>query len=101
MSNDERMINIIIEYMEGIPIPTSSWPQNKFREASYWRSSAEEILTYVLAHPDWSVIRSVEEFREMVGEFMKKATHYEEATIIFEVAYEAALDISDILMAMV
>ena len=101
MADDERMVNVIIEYMEGVPIPTSSWPANKFRQTAYWRCAAEEILNYVVAHPDWSVIRSVEEFRNMVANFMQKATNFEDATMIFEIAYETALDISDILMAMV
>ena len=100
MASDERMINIIVEYMEGVPIPTASWPESQFREASYSRSAADEILKFVLAHQEWSVVRSVEEFRGMVTKFMEKPTYHDDATYVFNVAYRISLDISDILMAM-
>lgn len=101
MVSDERMINIIIEYMEGVPVPTSTWPESKFREASYSRSAADEILQFVLEHQEWSVVRSVEEFRSMVMKFMEKPTYNDDATYVFNVSYRVSLDISDILMAMI
>lgn len=100
MTSDQRMINVIVEYIDNLPEPTSSWPPGYFREASYEKTAANEILATVLAHPEWTVIRSVEEFKDMVSNFSLKATHYEEVTYMFEVAMEVASNISDILMAM-
>lgn len=100
MSDDQRMINVIVEYIGNLPEPTSSWPPGYFKAASYEKTAANELLAMVLAHPEWTVIRSVEEFKDMVSDFIRKATYYEDVTYMFEVAYEVASNISDILMAM-
>lgn len=103
MTPDERQINAIIEYMDNVPIPTSNYPDGLFRDHSYTRWAAEELLIYVLAHNDWTVMKSVESFK-------KKMRHYSEISMnshygcdiapIFDFAMIVANDISDILYAM-
>ena len=103
MTPDERQINAIIEYMENVPIPTSNYPNGAFEDSSYTRWAAEEILIYVLAHHDWSVMKSVENFKKLMNRYseMSMNTHYGcEIAPIFDIAKRTARDISDIIYAM-
>ena len=103
MVPDERQINTIIEYMEGIPIPTSSYPPRIFEDVTYTKWAAEEILIYILAHNEWTVMKSVENFKKKMKRYLNRAMNrnygYEIAPI-FEIAIRTAEDISDILYAM-
>ena len=101
MSDDERMIRVIMEYINDIDEPDIGWPEIEFAKASYSRWAASEILVLALANHDWTPLRAVEEFKSMVGKCMLKPTHYTDVTEMFRIAYDTAVDISDILYAMV
>ena len=100
MTNDEHMIRVLIEYIEDIGEPNSNWPTHDFEKVSYSRWAAEQILATILAHPEWTPMRSVEEFKNLVGKFASKPTHKTDATFIFRTAYDVATDVSDIFYAM-
>lgn len=100
MSDEERQIRAIIEYIEDIGEPQPKWPKVEFEMVSYSKWAAEQILSSALAHPEWSPIRAVEEFKYMVNSCMRKKLNYPEIELIFQSAYDTATDIGDILMAM-
>lgn len=103
MTPDERQINAIIDYMNRVPIPTSSYPVGVFEDCSYTRWAAEEILIFVLAHTDWPVMKSVEIFKKKMSKFSRMAScdNYGcNIAQIFDIAWRTAVDISDIIYAM-
>lgn len=101
MSDDERQIRAIIEYIEDIGEPEAKWPKKEFEMVSYSRWAANTILASILSHPDWTPIRAVEEFKYLMSKYLYKPTNYLEVELIFQSAYDTATDISDILMAMI
>lgn len=101
MNDDLNMINAIKAYVYDIGEPEYGWPKSEFNRVSYTKWAANEVLIFVLAHTDWTPIRSVEEFKYLMAKFMYKPTHRTEVTEIFRTAYDVADDISDILTAMV
>lgn len=100
MASDRTIINMIVEYRESLGEPTSSWPEMEFDKVAYSRWAADEIIINILAHTDWTAMRSVEDFRGRVEKYMCIVTNYSEANFIFDIAYEVACDIIDILNAM-
>ena len=100
MSDDERMIRVIMDYITDIGEPEANWPEKEFAKVSYSRWAASQILVLALSTPDWSPMRAVEEFKTKVGGFMLKPTYNSDVTEIFRIAYETAIDLSDILYAM-
>ena len=103
MVQDERQIRAIIEYMEMIPVPESNFPPKYFDDCAYRRWAAEEILIYILAHNNWTVMKSVENFRKKMKRYLDKAMtrHFGyEIAPIFEAAISTAEDISDLIYSM-
>ena len=103
MSDDERQIRVIIDYIsEYLPEPQSTWPKKEFERVAYCRWAANEILKSLYNNPNWTAIRVVEEFKCQMGNYImkSKSTHFPEASIHCEYAYEVACDIEEILMAM-
>ena len=88
--DETNMIHAIQEYIFNIGEP----------ESIYSRWAADEILRFVLSHLEWTPMRSVEEYKCLVGKRAAIKTNHEDADYIFEVAYSVACDISDILYAM-
>lgn len=101
MTLDQRMVNAIREYRASLSDPEKNWPDSEFDRLSYYRWGLDEILCNVLAHPEWTVIRAVEDMKDQFYKFSMVSTSFYEANYIFEVAYNAASDMSDILNAMV
>ena len=99
--SDERQIRVIIDYINNLPTPESRWPEKEFLKASYTLWAANEILVYALSDMENTPFRSVEEFKCMVGKFAQKPTPYDDRSYIFEIAYDVATDISDILYGMI
>lgn len=101
MTDDERQIRTIVDYIEEyLPEPGPGWPKKEFERASYSRYAANRILQLLYEHPEWSAMRAVEEFRYTMSKYMYKPTNYPEIHGIFQAAYDVATDLSDILMAM-
>lgn len=101
MSEDQRMINVIREYIASLDEPLSKkWPEMEFDKASYSMWAASEVLVYVLANPDKTVIRCVEEISDMFMQYSCRSFHISEANFIFEIAHQTASDILEILYAM-
>lgn len=100
-NNDERQIRVIIDYINNLPIPESRWPEREFLKASYALWAANEILVVALSDVDNTPLHAIEEFKCMVGKFAQKVTPYDDRGFIFDVAYDVATDISDILYGMI
>ena len=101
MTEDQRMVNVIREYIATLPDPASSWPNIEFDRMSYTRWAADEILIYVLANPNLSVYHAVEDMKASFEVYMTMQDMFKyEINFIFEIAYETAEDILDILSAM-
>ena len=100
MTDDERVKFIIREYRANLGEPTYTWPHMDFDKFAYSRWAAEMIENYVFAHEhEWTAFRSVEEFKNLMGKYMCRS-NYSEVNFIFEIAYETACDISEIILAM-
>lgn len=100
MSDDERQIRAIIEYIEDIGEPQMRWPKIDFLMVSYSKWAADKILTTILANPDVTPIRVVEEFRYNMSQIMHIHPEHPEVQLTIQSAYDTATDIGDILMAM-
>ena len=100
MTDDERMIQAIREYWFDLGDPMSSWPKDEFERVAYSKWAVDEILTLFFDNVDWTPLRATEEFKYIMGTYMCRSTNFTEINHIFEIAYRAASDISDILMGM-
>lgn len=106
MSDDQRFNNAIAEYYYMFNDPQAHWPMLEFNRVAYARSAVSQLELYIMGHPEMSIIQAVESFKGIVGEWMCLQTKYNDANFItetncFEVAYEVACDISDILGGMI
>ena len=97
MTEDQKLHNAIREYYFMINDPDARWPEMEFDKNSYMRSAINELELFILEHPEWSVMRSVEEFKGQLANWMCISTNYNENNFICEIAYETICDISDIL----
>lgn len=95
----QSMINVICEYIASIGDPGPRWPEMEFDKVSYTRWAAEEVLNYVLDHPEYTVIRAVEEINSTFIEFSLYTL--DERNFIFDIAKDASGNILEILYAMV
>lgn len=103
MSNDERQIHVIVEYLSCIPEPQPGWPEGYIADNSYARWAVEFMLASVLAEPDKTPARVVMEFEELMEKYSKMATsdHYgRDIAEIWDIAWREAMNLSDILRAM-
>lgn len=101
MTDYERMIQAIKEYWFDLDTYTNTWPSSKFREMSYSRWAVDEILSLIYMNPEWSPMKAIEEFRSKMAEYRVAPTHYKENIEIFEIAELTAMDLEDILIAMI
>lgn len=100
MPQDERQLRVIREYAAMLETPTCNWPEIEFdtRVARIWAVS--ELYKWVICHMEWTVMRAVKEFGNLVAEYSCIVDNYSEANFIFEIALEEACNIEDILVAM-
>lgn len=99
-SEDRRLINALIEYRCMINEPGPRWPEMEFDKNSYSGWAVDEIMLMIMAHPDWTVMKCVETFKAKMLEFACYSSNFSEANFIFEIAYETADDLSDVLGGM-
>jgi hypothetical protein len=100
MASDRSVINAIVEYRENLGELASSWPEMEFDRVAYSRWAADEIIINILSHTDWTPMQATEDFRGRVEKHMCVVTNFSEANFIFDIAYDVACDIIDILIAM-
>jgi hypothetical protein len=96
MTDDGRMLSMIREYRAGINEPDARWPEIEFNRAAYSRWAVDEILMLIVDHPEMSVLQVVNSFKNMMHEYSKYTSCYnEDAKFIFDLAWEVASDIED------
>ena len=100
MTQDQRMLQAILEYRADIDDPGPRWPEMEFEKYSYSKWAVDELYIWVLSHPDWTVLHAVSEFVDMMNRYACRETHYSEANFIFEIAWEQAGNIYYILSCM-
>ena len=101
MSDDERQIRTIIDYVEEyLPEPQATWPKVEFLRMSYSRWAANYIIKLLYNNPTHTPIRVIEDFKYQMNKYIQKSTNHPEANVPFQYAYEVACDLEDILMAM-
>ena len=101
MSDDERQVRVIIDYVsEYLPDPQPAWPKKEFERIAYSRWAANRIIKMLYDNPVSTPIRIIEEFKYQMGNYIQKSTNYPEANVHCEYAYEVACDLEEILMAM-
>lgn len=98
--SDRTAINMIVEYRENLGEFISSWPEIEFDRVAYSRWAADEIIMHILSHTDWTPMKAVLDFKGIVEQYMCIPTNFSEANFIFDIAYDVACDIVDILVAM-
>ena len=99
----QRQLDTMIEYLESIPEPTSSWPPGLFEDNSYSRWAVNYMIALVLAQPEKTPARVVMEFEELMERYSGIANcdwNGRDIVMIFDVAWREAVNISDILRAM-
>lgn len=101
MTDEERMIQALREYWFDLGEPLSSWPESEFKRVAYSRWAVDEILRLMWENSNWSVLKATEEFKSAIQPKVHESTYRVEVKQIFEIAYGAAVDISDILIAMI
>ena len=101
MTDEEKMIQALREYWFDLGEPVSSWPESEFKRVAYSRWAVDEILQLMWENNGWSVLRAAEEFKSKIYNKAIASTNYSEIKQIFDIAYGAAVDISDILIAMI
>lgn len=101
LSNDQSEIRAIREYIFNLQEPSRLWPKGDFMVASIELWAANDILIYVLSHNDWTVMRSVETYANVMQYAYKNCKDKCNASAqIISISYKVAQDITDILYAM-
>ena len=98
MTQDSRQLSIIREYRSGINDPDSRWPDIEFKRASYSQWAVDEIMLLIISHPERNVLQNVVWFKNKMLECSSETSMYhEDVRFIFEIAFEVAVDIEDII----
>lgn len=104
MTDEERQVQAITEFYHSFGEPAFSWPELEFERVAYSRWAIEEILVMVYSHLDWTPMRAVEEFKNLMRDYANMTFEKDfgrgKMNFVFETAYDAACDVSDILLAM-
>lgn len=105
----ERAVLIIQDYMLDMTLPVRDldskryrpqkipWKRCNFDQKSYSRWAVKEVLRYVQEHPDKSPVSVIEEFVNLMDRY---ACASRKNSYIFSVAYDIAVDILDVFLAM-
>lgn len=100
---DERVRAAIKEYYrDKLFAPGKNWPEYYFKQRSYSRWAAKEVLRRIRRNPRVTAIETVEDFIDEVVEYREiSSAHWnKDDRLVFEAAYNVATDILDILIAM-
>lgn len=98
---DNRVVSAIEDYIYDLTDPQRSWPKYYFRQRSFSRYAAGEILTLVKKASSFQEsIDAVTDFGIKMKSFAIMDHDDKNDAQIFSVAYEVTTDILDILNAM-
>lgn len=88
---------VVMDYIADLKDPTLCMRKDMFNQRSYSIWAAEEVLRAIQKNKDIQPIEVVENFIAKMDQYslQKPSTSY-----IFSIAYDIAVDIGDILMAM-
>lgn len=87
---------IVQDYILDLSDPRSSLRRSHFKQLSYTKWAAEEVLRTIRKRRDMSPTAAVEEFVNKMDQY---ALMHGNLSYIFSVAYDVGLDILDIFMA--
>lgn len=91
----ESEIEKIKEYIKELDRPNNKMQKNNFRQLSYSKWAANEILYRVMQYPDVNPILLVEQFAFKMNDYSCK---HGPSSFPFSVAYDISMNILDILM---
>lgn len=92
-------LNVIQEYISNLEEPIMNLPAAYLSQSSYSLWAANEIFVYVLAHNELTPIEAVDAFVRQMDDYRKGRC--EDKNKIFNIAYDVAREIHNILVAMV
>lgn len=94
---DIRAISVLQEYIADMPEPRKKCKKQVFLQETYSRWAAEEILKCIRENETTPPITVVEEFKDRMDHYSLMNPN---SSYIFSVAYDIAMDILDIFLAM-
>lgn len=94
---DIRAISVLQEYIADMPEPRKKCKRYVFLQETYSRWAAEEILRCIQENESRPPITVVEEFKDRMNRYSLMNPN---SSYIFSVAYDIAMDILDIFLAM-
>lgn len=97
MSKNERAILIIEDYIFDLTEPQKDWDQHWFREVSYQRWAGNELLNRVRRNPQRDPVEIVGDFVTQLSKASMKDHEDKTYRQIFNVAYDLALNILEVM----
>lgn len=94
---DIRVVSVLQEYIANMPEPRKKCKKQVFLQETYSRWAAEEILRCILKSESLPPVTVVEEFKNRMNHYSLMNPN---SSYIFSVAYDIAMDILDIFLAM-
>lgn len=94
---DIRAISVLQEYIGDMPEPRKKCKKQIFLQETYSRWAAEEILRCIQENKSRPPVAVVEEFKDRMNHYSLMNPN---SSYIFSVAYDIAMDILDIFLAM-
>lgn len=96
-TDDERLELALREFAYYINEPGPRWPESEFNNSSFSRSAVDEVYIMMGLHPEWSVMKCVEEVKNIMHNGMLNPEFRDMQHMIYVVGYDTLCDISDIL----
>lgn len=97
MSKHEQVILIIEDYIFDITEPQRSWDKHWFKEVSYQRWAGNELLNRVREKPEQDPVAIISDFAIKARNFAIKDHSDKGDRQIFDIAYEMATDLLEIM----
>lgn len=88
-------IAVITGYIVKLREPVSNWRSSKFKQSSYAKWAAKEVLRYVKEHDSVPPIMAIEEFIRKMDKYSCMNT---KSSYMFSVAHDIAEDILDLFL---
>ena len=88
-------MQIIRGYIVKLKVPVCDWPHSNFKQLSYSRWAAKEVLKYVKEHDSIPPIVAIEEF---IRKMDKYSCMNSNSSYMFSVAHDIAEDILDLFL---
>lgn len=96
MVSYEKAELLIKEYINNLDEPKISWKRDEFSQASYSRWAAKEVLMYIQNSCEENPLEAIEFFTYKMDQL---SLEHPQASYIFSVAYDIAMDIYAQLLA--